>query len=392
MKTESPGSHNRYAVTGRLLVDGRLAPGALVVDGGRIVEVRTGTSPDALPEPRIEAEIVSPGLVDLQVNGGFGVEVGGDAALLRTLATRLPATGVTTFLPTVVSGDAASYRGVAAALAAARVGPPDWAGARMPGLHLEGPLLSPARAGAHDAAPIAAADATLDGVLPELLAAGAVRLVTLAPERPGALARIAALRQAGVTVSLGHTDASFDQAVAGIDAGATMFTHLFNAMSPFAHRAPGAAGAALTDERVAVGLIADGIHTHAAALNLALRAKGPERIALVTDAVAAAAAPPGRYALAGRPVVSDGQTARLEDGTLAGSILTMDRAVRVMVTLGGARLEDALAMASTVPAALVGLAPTGRLAAGLDADLVLWSASLEVEAAIVRGEVAFSRR
>jgi N-acetylglucosamine-6-phosphate deacetylase len=171
-----------------------------------------------------------------------------------------------------------------------------------------------------------------------------------------------------------------------------MFTHLFNAMSAFAHRAPGAAGAALTDERVAVGLIADGVHTHAAALNLALRAKGPERIALTTDAVAAAAAPSGRYALAGRPVVSDGQSARLEDGTLAGSILTMDRAVRVMTTLGGARLEDALAMASTVPAALVGLAPTGRIAVGLDADLVLWSASLEVEATIVRGEVAFSRR
>jgi N-acetylglucosamine-6-phosphate deacetylase len=391
MKTESPGGHNRYAVTGRLLVDGRLATGAVVVEGGRIVEVRTGTG-GALPDPRIEAEIVSPGLVDLQVNGGFGLEVGSDAVALRTLATRLPATGVTTFLPTIVSTDVAAYRAAAAALAAARVGPPDWAGARMPGLHLEGPLLSPARAGAHEAAAIAAADPTLDAVLPELLATRALRLVTLAPERPGALARIAALRRAGVTVALGHTDATFDQAIAGADAGATMFTHLFNAMSPFAHRAPGAVGAALTDERVAVGLIADGVHTHAAALNLALLAKGPERIALVTDAVSAAAAAPGRYALAGRPVVSDGESARLEDGALAGSVLTLDRAVRVMTTLGGARLEEALTMASTVPAALVGLAPTGRIAAGLDADLVLWSASLEVEATIVRGEVAFSRR
>jgi N-acetylglucosamine-6-phosphate deacetylase len=163
-------------------------------------------------------------------------------------------------------------------------------------------------------------------------------------------------------------------------------------MSPFQHRAPGAVGAALTDERVSVSLIADGVHTHAAALKLALRAKGPDRVALVTDAVSAAGAPAGRYALAGRPVVSNGQSVRLDDGTLAGSTLTMDRAVRAMVSLGGARLEDALAMASTVPAALAGLPDTGRLAAGQAADLALWSASLEIEAAIVGGEVAFSRR
>jgi N-acetylglucosamine-6-phosphate deacetylase len=384
MKTESLGGHNRYAVTGRLLVDGRLEPGAVVVEGGVIVEVRTGAA-GALPEARVEAEIVSPGLVDLQVNGAFGLEVGADAGALCALAARLPETGVTTFLPTLVSGDAASLRAAAAAFAAARGAP----GARMPGLHLEGPLLSPARAGAHVAAAVAAADATLDEVLPELLAAGAVRLVTLAPERPGALARIAALRRAGVTVALGHTDATFDQAIAGLDAGATMFTHLYNAMSPFAHRAPGAVGAALTDDRAAVALIADGVHVHAAALSLALRAKGPEQIALVTDAVAAARMPPGRYALGGRPVVSDGATVRLDDGTLAGSVLTMDRAVRAMTTLGGARLEDALAMASTVPAALVGLAPTGRIAAGLAADLTLWSATLDVEATLVRGQPVF---
>jgi N-acetylglucosamine-6-phosphate deacetylase len=387
MKTESPSGHNRYAVTGRLLVDGRLAPGAVVVEGGTIVEVRTGAA-GALPEARLEAEIVSPGLCDLQVNGGFGLEVGADPEALRALAARLPATGVTTFLPTVVSADAAHIRAAAAAWAEAKGG----SGARLPGLHLEGPLLAPSRAGAHDLAAIAAADATLDEVLGELVAAGALRLVTLAPERTGALARIRALRRAGVAVSLGHTDASFDQAQAGIDAGAAMFTHLFNAMSPFQHRAPGAVGAALTDERVSVSLIADGVHTHAAALKLALRAKGPDRVVLVTDAVSAAGAPPGRYGLGGRPVVSNGQSVRLEDGTLAGSTLTMDRAVRAMVSLGGARLEDALAMASTVPAGLAGLPDTGRLAAGQAADLTLWSASLEIEAAIVGGEVAFSRR
>jgi N-acetylglucosamine-6-phosphate deacetylase len=328
---------------------------------------------------------VSPGLIDLQVNGGFGVEVGGDAAALRALAARLPSTGVTTFLPTAVSSGAAEYRALAGAFASARGAP----GARMPGLHLEGPLLAPGRAGAHRPSEIAGAGATLDDVLDELVAAGAVRLLTLAPERPGALALIRRLRDAGVTVSIGHTDASFEQAVAGIDAGATLVTHHLNAMTPLRHRAPGAVGAALADDRVTIMLIADGVHVHPAALNIALRSKGPDRVALVTDAMAAAAAPAGRYALAGVEVISDGQTARLTDGTLAGSTLTLDRAVRMMAGLAGARLEDALAMASAVPAAAIGLADVGRIAVGQVADLALWSAGMEVVATIVGGEVAY---
>jgi N-acetylglucosamine-6-phosphate deacetylase len=382
MKTESPSGHNRSSVTGRLLIGGRLVDGALVVEAGRIVEVREGAVGE-LPGPCLAAEIVSPGLVDLQCNGGFGLEVGGDAAALRALAARLPSTGVTTFLPTAVSSTPVQYRALAAAFAAARGAP----GAAAAGLHLEGPLLSPARAGAHDLRAIAAGDATLDGVLDELLGAGALRLVTLAPERPGALDRIRRLVGAGVKVALGHTDATFAQTLAGIDAGATLVTHLFNAMSGLHHRAPGAVGAALTDDRVVVGLIADGVHLHPAVLALALRAKGPERIVLVTDAVAAAGAPPGDYQLGGLPVTSDGESARRPNGTLAGSTLTLDRAVRTMVRLGGARIEDALTMASTVPAARVGLTDRGALAVGQRADLVLWSTDLAVETTIVGGQV-----
>ena len=388
--TESPAGHNRdgavAAVVGRLLIDGRLVKGAVVVERGRIVDVRIGDA-GSLPSPRLDAEIVSPGLVDLQVNGGFGLEVGADAGALRALAARLPSTGVTTFLPTAVSSRAAEYRALAAAFASARGA----AGARMPGLHLEGPLLSPGRAGAHREAEIAAARATLDDVLDDLLATGDVRLVTVAPEQPGALTLIGRLRQAGVVVSVGHSDATFEQAVAAIDAGATLTTHLYNAMSPLHHRAPGVVGAALTDDRVTVMLIADGVHVHPAALNVALRAKGPERIALVTDAIAAAGAPPGRFALAGVEVISDGKSARLADGTLAGSTLTMDRAVRMISGVAGARLEDALAMASSVPAAAIGLADTGRIAVGQSADLTLWSAALEVTATIVAGAIAFQR-
>jgi N-acetylglucosamine-6-phosphate deacetylase len=160
-------------------------------------------------------------------------------------------------------------------------------------------------------------------------------------------------------------------------------------MSPLRHREPGAVGAALADDRITAMLIADAIHVHPAVLNVALRSKGPERVALVTDAIAAAGAPPGRYALAGVEVISDGQSARLADGTLAGSTLTMDRAVRMMAGLAGARLEDALAMASTVPAAAIGLPDTGRLAVGQLADLTLWSAAMEVTATIVGGEVVY---
>jgi N-acetylglucosamine-6-phosphate deacetylase len=371
-----------------LLVDGNLVRGALVIQSGRIVDVRLGGGDlGPLPSPRLDAEIVSPGLVDLQVNGGFGLEVGADGRALRTLAARLPSTGVTTFLPTAVSSGAEDYRALAAAFADARGA----TGARMPGLHLEGPLLAPTRAGAHRAAEIAGASATLDDALDDLLAAGVVRVVTLAPERPGALALIHRLRQAGVTVSLGHTDASFDQAVAGIDAGATLATHLYNAMSPLHHRAPGVVGAALADDRMTVMVIPDGVHVHPAALNVALRAKGPDRVVLVTDAVAAAGAPAGRYALAGIEVISDGQSARLADGTLAGSTLTLDRAVRMMAGVAGARLEDALAMASTVPAAAIGLADVGRIAVGQTADLALWSATMEVTATIVGGGVVFRR-
>lgn len=391
--TESPPGHNRdgavASVAGRLLVDGNLIRGAVVVEGGRIVDVRIGDERNVgpLPEPRLEADIVSPGLVDLQVNGAFGLEVCGDPVSLRALAAQLPSTGVTTFLPTLVSSDAAAYRAARAAFDAARETP----GARMPGLHLEGPLLSPARAGAHRADAIAAAGATFDDVMDELLGAGVVRLVTLAPERPGALAFINRLRQAGVVVSIGHTDATFEQAVAAIDAGATLATHLYNAMSPLQHRAPGVVGAALADDRLTIMLIADAVHVHPAALNVALRSKGPERTVLVTDAIAAAGATPGRYALAGVEVISDGQTARLADGTLAGSTLTLDRAVRVMTSLAGARLEDALAMASTVPASAIGLADTGRIAVGQTADLALWSSNMEVTATIIAGALAYRR-
>jgi N-acetylglucosamine-6-phosphate deacetylase len=291
---------------------------------------------------------------------------------------------VTAFLPTIITSPAAYYPRVFAAFAAARHSP----GARALGLHVEGPFLSGRRAGAHRLDLIAAAD---DDLFATLLASDDVRLMTLAPERRGAHDRILRLRERGIVASLGHTDASYDELVAGIDAGATMVTHLYNAMSPFAHRAPGVIGAALVDDRVTVGLIADGVHSHPASVRLAVRAKGIERIALVSDLMPAAGLPPGRYEFGGEPAIVDGETASRDDGTLAGSVVPLDQAVRNVVEWTDATPCDALRMASEVPARLLGLPDMGRIAPGNLADLVLLDKDLGIEATIIGGQVAYRR-
>lgn len=224
---------------------------------------------------------VESGFVDLQVNGGFGHDFTADPARIWDVAARLPEHGVTAFLPTLISPTIAEARAADAVLAA---GPPDgWVGAIPLGLHLEGPALNPVLRGAHPADRLVE---PTDGVVGEWLGLDHLRLVTLAPELPGALAAIDRLVEAGVTASIGHTAATAAQVTSAADAGATMVTHLFNAMAPFHHREPGPIGAALTDDRLFIGVIADGIHVAPEALALAWRAAGPERIILTTDAIA----------------------------------------------------------------------------------------------------------
>jgi N-acetylglucosamine-6-phosphate deacetylase len=327
---------------------------------------------------------VSAGFIDLQVNGGFGVEVGDSAEAIRHLSRHLPATGVTSFLPTLVSSAAELYPRACEAFVAGR----ETCGATALGLHLEGPFLSRRRAGAHRASAIEGAS---EMIFESFLAAGVLRLVTLAPEEAGGLDLIRRLRSQGVVVSLGHTDATFDEFTLGLDAGATMATHLFNAMSAFNHRAPGAVGAALVDDRVTVGLIADGVHCHPASVRLAVRAKGVERVALVTDAIAGAGMRPGVYQLDGRDILVDETLAKLPDGKLAGSVLSMDRAVRNVVEWTGSSVAEACRMASEVPAKVLGLDSKGTLAPGKDADLVLLDDKLHVTATFLSGEVVFKR-
>ena len=372
-----------FSVRGRILLGKELVAGTLVVRNGRVDAILRGPSgveaDSRALRPALDAAIVAPGFIDLQVNGGFGAEVGADADALRHLAACLPRTGVTAFLPTVITSPAAFYPRVFAAYDAARGA----AGSRLLGLHLEGPFLSPARKGAHRQDLIEEADLTLFDLF---LQNEAVRLVTVAPERSGVLARIRQLRERGVLVSLGHTDADYEGFVRGVDMGARMATHLYNAMSPFSHRAPGVIGAALLDDRVTVGLIPDGVHSHPASVRLAARAKGLDGVALVTDMMAAAGMPSGTYSLGGAPVYVDSGAARRDDGTLAGSVLTLDQAVRNVVNWAGVTVADALRMASEIPARLLGLEGAGRIVVGAAADLTLLNEDLYVTGAIIGGE------
>jgi N-acetylglucosamine-6-phosphate deacetylase len=337
---------------------------------------------------------VVPGFVDLQCNGGFGIDLSSEPERLWELAALLPRTGVTAWLPTVVTA-APEVR--ERALASLRAGPPpgvDGPWAAPLGLHLEGPLLAPERRGAHPAGLLrGVGDA--DVGWRDWSAEAGVALVTLAPELPGALDVVRRLVDRGVVVSAGHSSATAAEATAAVDAGVRWVTHLFNAMAPLHHREPGLVGVALADDRLRVGLIADGLHAHPTAVALAARALG-DRLTLVTDAVAALGLAPGPVRLGHAEAVlhpappgagPDGTGGvRLADGTLAGSDLALDRAVRNLSAYAGVTTADAVWAASTVPAGLLGLVDRGAIAPGHVADLVLLDPAGRVVATVVGGE------
>ena len=365
-----------------------LEPGYVAMTGGRITDVGAGPPP-ADPDIRLDGGVLVPGFVDLQVNGFYGTDlVDGDPVGWARVVQRLPETGTTAFLPTYITAPVPEL--VASLRKARKIAAEVPKGARILGVHLEGPFLSRARPGAHRpdwmVPPSAAAVA-------ELLAAGqgVLRLVTLAPEVDGALAAVATLAAAGVLVSVGHSDATARQVADAADAGARMVTHLFNAQRGLHHREPGVVGQALTDPRLTSGLIVDLAHVAASVCALAFAA-APGRICLVTDATAGAGMPPGRYVLGGEPVeLPPGGGAPLRrDGTLAGSALRMDLALANAVGVG-LGLAAAVAAATRIPADLIGRPDLGRLAPGAAADLAWLDDDLHPLATWAGGGQVFAR-
>ncbi|HZB32918.1 MAG TPA: N-acetylglucosamine-6-phosphate deacetylase [Streptosporangiaceae bacterium] len=388
-----------------------VSPGYVRLDGGHIAEVDAGRPPGR-PDVELTGGTLAPGLIDLQVNGYYGHDlVDADEAGWHTVVRRLPETGVTAFLPTFITAPIPTL--VAALRTAAHWLSPSPSpsplpsqssspfpspspasapgGSRVLGVHLEGPFLSRDRRGAHNAEWLT--DPTPEAVR-TLLAAGPVTIVTLAPERAGGLDAVRALSQAGVLVSVGHSDATADQVKQAADAGARMITHLFNAQSGVHHRAPGVAAQALADARLTAGLIADMAHVAPVVCKVAFAA-APGRIVLVTDAAAAAGMPPGRYDLGGEPIdlPADGPPLRA-DGTIAGSALRLDAAVGNVAGLG-VDLAVAVDAATRVPADLIGRPDLGRIAPGAAADLVWLAAAdaaetgLRARATWIGGELVF---
>ncbi len=349
------------------LVDGRLVRGDVEVRGGRISAIGSASANGK--------GIAVPGFVDLQVNGFAGVDLlDADVEGYRRAGEALLETGVTAYLATFITASEDRL------LAALRRVPSRPDGPRVLGVHLEGPFLSPRRLGIHSAAARRDPDVEL---LERLLDAGPVRLVTLAPELPGAEALVRRLLLGEIAVSCGHSDATAEEAEAAFDLGVRTVTHLFNAMRPFRHRDPGIAGAALARDDVIVQVILDGVHLAPETANVVWRSAAG-RVALVTDAMAGAGLGDGAYLLGGLDIEIEDGVARGPDGELAGSTLTMLDAVRNLHALG-ASFEEAVGAATDVPARVLRNPTVGRLAVGLPADIVVLSEELELERVLVEG-------
>ena len=369
------------------LADEILEDGAVRVDDGCIQAVMPSNQLPSLPNSQaIDASgmFLVPGFIDLQINGAFGQDFTRSPKAIWMVAEQLPRHGVTAFLPTIIT----SPPGIVVEAQRVLDKPPrHFSGSKPLGLHVEGPFLNPAKKGAHNRLYMSHPSPAM---VVDWYPAYNVQLVTLAPELPGAIRTIEALCKQGVVVSAGHSLANFEEAQAGISSGIRYGTHLFNAMPALDHYDPGLIGSLMTDERVTIGLIADGVHMHPALVRLISQAIGYHRLNLVTDAMAALEMPAGVYQLGDFAVTVDGISARLENDTLAGSILSLDTALRNLITFTSCTLEEALSTITTVPAKLLGISSKkGEIAPGFDADLVLLSSDLTVMATIVAGEIVF---
>lgn len=391
-----------------VLPDRVLTAATIVVDDGVIVEIEPRVRPRD-PETLhvdLDGHVVVPGFVDVHVHGVAGHDVLDGPDAVRDVAERLPRWGVTAFCPTTVAcGPEALtqlFDGIARIRTSGHV-----TGARVLPAHLESNFINPEYRGAQPAAclrlpPASPSLSPADDVgadrytAEDLLATiGAYRsdvgIVTLAPELKGGLALVRALVSAGIRVSLGHSGATYDEAMAAVEAGARHATHLFNRMRPMTHRDPGLTGAVLASDEIAAELICDGVHVHPAAMRVAIAAKRPERVMAITDGTAGSGLPRGTRATLGGQPITVGDTATLDDGTIAGSVLTMDRAFARLAGIG-VPLPEAAAMCATTPARELGLQGLGVIAPGVRADLTVLDRNLRVRQTWVGGVMVFSEQ
>lgn len=393
MTTMATENRTRHVLRGRVVLeDGVMEDGMVVTENDTIRYV--GPPLAAYSE---EAEVVPsggyiwPGLIDVHVHGAGGSDVmDATPEAIQTIAQTLITYGVTGFLATTVTGDKGHLERAMANVV--QHGSHIENGADVLGIHLEGPWICPERAGAQNPAYITdPAPEDVDWAVDQ--SAGRLVIVTMAPERPGALEVIRRFHAKGVRVSIGHTAATYDQVRAAVDAGASHVTHCFNAMRGLHHREPGVVGAALTDDRLTVELIADGHHVHPAGVKLVVQAKGNDRLILISDGMRAVGMPAGEYELGGLAVMSDGETARLKNGSLAGSLLTLDAAVRNTVRFSGVPLYEAVAMASLIPARRIGVdGKMGSIREGKLANLVVVDETCHVRRVWRRGQLVFQGR
>jgi N-acetylglucosamine-6-phosphate deacetylase len=408
-----------------VLPDRILSPGTLVLDEGRIVEIRAGTGPGTAPASSpfsFHEHYIVPGFIDVHVHGLEGVDVLGPGEPIAEIAARLPRYGVTGFCPTTVACDPMALRRVLDQVRLARQSPSSRSARVLPA-HLESNFINPAFGGAQPVACLRAPGPALanyagtaeksrhaetaaegsavragiefDGadILREIArAAPDVAIVTIAPELDGGLDLVAWLSAGGHHVSLGHSAATYEQTLAAVAAGARHATHLFNRMPPIHHRSPGLAGTVLQTDDVAAEIICDGVHVHPAMVRLALAAKGPSRLFAITDGTAVAGLPTGSMAALGNQPITAGESAAfLADGTLAGSTLTMSGAFQRLVEKMGVSLVDAAVMCATTPARELGLVGHGVIALDAVADLVVLDRQLTVVQTYVAGRLVYAR-
>lgn len=405
-KQDSTTQPLHVLVTEKLYTPEEIAgPVAVVLAGksiGAVWRVRDSTHAEQLraaqlPEASVEIHDlgswwIAPGYIDIHTHGFHGHNItSGTQEDIAMMARELPRTGVTSFFPTIATtGKAETVTQIQriAAIAGRQEHEPE---AEILGIRLEGPFISHAKKGAQYEPAIRRPDPV---EMRELAAIGRgqVRIVDYAPEEDEEDSLLATLVELGILPCIGHTAATYEQVIHAIDGGARHSTHLFNAMSRLDHRQPGTAGALLTDLRVTIEMIADGIHLHPAVLKLAVAARGPRDVALITDAVVGAGLPDGEYEFVNRTVHVTGGSVRLVDGTLAGSALMLDRAVRNMVALAGVSWSDAIRMATLTPAAITSISNRkGRVAPGMDADLVVLDEQGNVRQTWARGQLAFQK-